>query len=294
MYLRSRLDYLLDAQNTDGGWGYFPGKRSWLEPTAYAMLALDGDRQAQGALERAWKAVRSWQLREGAWRGGPQVVEPHWTTALAVTLHVVRQQFDDAFRAGVGWLLQTMGSEENLWMWMARWLKVQTIEFDPSLHGWPWSPGTSSWVEPTVHTLICLRKAAPHYPLKELSLRVDMAEKFLLDRRCADGGWNYGNRRVFKVQMPSFEESTAMALLALKGVQGADLGIGVDRARMFWNARPSPLARAWLAISLRNRGVPIQNCVPAPAARQDVLVTALEALGCEEGRYRLLDPQVTA
>jgi hypothetical protein len=294
MYLRSRLDTLLDAQNADGGWGYFPGKRSWLEPTVYAMLALDGDGRAEGALERAWKAVRSWQLNGGAWRGGPQVLEPHWATALAVTLHVVRRQFDDAFRAGVGWLLQTMGSEENLWMWMARWLKVQTIEFDPSLHGWPWSPGTSSWVEPTVHTLICLKKAAPHYPAKELGLRVDMAEKFLLDRRCADGGWNYGNRRVFRVELPSFEESTAMALLALRGAQGADLGTGVDRARMFWNARPSPLARAWLAISLRNHGVPIQNHVPAQAVPRDVLLTALEALGCQDGRYRLLDSQVAA
>ena len=105
MYLRSRLDFLLDAQNSDGGWGYFPGKRSWLEPTVYAMLALDGDGQAQGALQRAWKAVRSWQLPEGAWRGGPQVQEPHWTTALAVTLHVARGQFDQPFRAGVDWLL---------------------------------------------------------------------------------------------------------------------------------------------------------------------------------------------
>jgi len=294
MYFRSRLDFLLEAQNADGGWGYFPGKRSWLEPTAYAMLALDGDGQAQSALERAWKAVRSWQLPNGAWRGGPQVLEPHWTTALAVTLHVARRQFDEPFRAGVGWLLQTMGSEENLWMWMARWLKIQTIEFDPSLHGWPWSPGTSSWVEPTVHTLICLRKAAPHYPAKELELRVQMAEKFLLDRRCSDGGWNYGNRRVFRVELPSFEESTAMALLALRGTQGVDLRTALDRARMFWNERPSPLARAWLAISLRNYGLPIEKCVQPQTVRPDVLLTALEALGCEDGRYRLLNPQVTA
>ena len=145
-----------------------------------------------------------------------------------------------------------------------------------------------------MHTLICLRKAAPHYPARELGLRVEMAEKFLLDRRCADGGWNYGNRRVFRVELPSFEESTAMALLALRGAQGADLRTGVDRARVFWSARPSPLARAWLSISLRNHGLTIENCVPAQTVRRDVLLTALEALGCENGRYRLLNPQVAA
>lgn len=294
MHFRSRLDFLLEAQNADGGWGYFPGKRSWLEPTAYAMLALDGEGRAEGALERAWKAVRSWQLSEGAWRGGPQVWEPHWTTALAITLHVARRQFDQPFHDGVGWLLGTMGSEEDFWTWMARWLKMQTIEFDPSLHGWPWNPGTSSWVEPTVHTLICLRKAAPHHRAKELRLRVEMAEKFLLDRRCSDGGWNYGNRRVFRVELPSFEESTAMALLALRGTPGADLRTAFDRAGVLGNARSSPMARAWLSISLRIHGLPAEKCVPAREVRSDVLLTALEALGCEEGRYRLLDPQVTA
>lgn len=63
---------------------------------------------------------------------------------------------------------------------------------------------------------------------------------------------------------------------------------------MFWNERPSPLARAWLAISLRNYGLPIEKCIQPQTVRPDVLLTALEALGCEDGRYRLLNPQVTA
>jgi hypothetical protein len=295
MYLRSRLDFLLGTQNADGGWGYFPGKRSWLEPTAYAMLALDGNADAQTALDRAWMALRSWQLSDGAWRGGPQVFEPHWGTALAVTLHVARRQFDEPFRAGVAWLLRTMGAEEDIWVWMARWLKMQVTEFDPSLHGWPWIPGTSSWVEPTVHAIISLKKAAPHYQARELDLRVEMAERFLLDRRCADGGWNYGNRRVYKVELPSFEETTALGLLALRGAPGIDLRPTLECARRFWNAGASPLARAWLAISLRSHGVAIEECGRSTqTVGPDVLVTALEALGCADGRYRLLSPGVTA
>ena len=44
--LESRLALLKATQNPDGGWGYFPGKPSWLEPTAYALLASSGERAA--------------------------------------------------------------------------------------------------------------------------------------------------------------------------------------------------------------------------------------------------------
>lgn len=294
MYLRSRLDFLLAAQNEDGGWGYFAGKRSWLEPTAYSMLALDGDSRASVALERGWKALRSWQLPDGAWRGGPQVLDAHWATALAVTLHVARREFDGPFRRGVDWLLRTMGSEESLWLWMARWLKMQTIEFDPSVHGWPWTPGTSSWVEPTVHALIALKKSAPYYRANEIALRVGITERFLMDRRCVDGGWNYGNRRVLNVDLPSFEESTALALLALRGNPSLDLGRTLELARQFWKNTSPPLARAWLSIALRNCGVSVEHCDPTQPVRADVMLVALEALGCEDGRYRLLSPEVAA
>mgnify|MGYP003352936601 CR=1 FL=1 len=47
-YLNTRLEALRAAQNPDGGWGYFPGKESWLEPTAYAAMALHGDAASAG------------------------------------------------------------------------------------------------------------------------------------------------------------------------------------------------------------------------------------------------------
>ena len=48
-----RLDALRKAQNPDGGWGYFAGKESWLEPTAYAAMALLGSRR-RSRLETAF------------------------------------------------------------------------------------------------------------------------------------------------------------------------------------------------------------------------------------------------
>ena len=32
--------FLLAGRNADGGWGYYPGKASRLEPTCWALLAL--------------------------------------------------------------------------------------------------------------------------------------------------------------------------------------------------------------------------------------------------------------
>jgi hypothetical protein len=64
--LETRPAFLKATQNPDGGWGYFPGKPSWLEPTAYALLALAGERGA--ALDRGWNLLRSWQRPDGAFR----------------------------------------------------------------------------------------------------------------------------------------------------------------------------------------------------------------------------------
>ncbi len=48
---------LLSSRNTDGGWGYYPGKASRLEPTAWALLALN----------EPPAALKNWRL-QGSWR----------------------------------------------------------------------------------------------------------------------------------------------------------------------------------------------------------------------------------
>ena len=53
---------LRQTQNADGGWGYFPGKQSWLEPTFYAAVALAGEAGA----DRAWALLKTWQNADGS------------------------------------------------------------------------------------------------------------------------------------------------------------------------------------------------------------------------------------
>ena len=116
LYLESRLDFLRQTQNPDGGWGYFPGKQSWLEPTTYATLALHGTPGSEASLDRSWKLVRSWQTAEGSFRPSGQVQGGTWVTAHVVTLASVRGVYDDGIRRSVDWMLSVVGAEHNLLM----------------------------------------------------------------------------------------------------------------------------------------------------------------------------------
>src|SRR5712692_4194630 len=248
--VESRFAMLEATQNNDGGWGYFPGKQSWLEPTAYTLLALAGGERGRRAFDRGWRLLRSWQAPGGGWRAGAAVDQVHWATSLAVTLHSVAGVYDEAFRRGMEWLIASTGAESRLVSRVAHWLEPSVVEFDPELSGWPWQTGASSWIEPTAHALMALRRAARRVEDAVLSVRIDTGERMLLERRCRDGGWNSGNRRVPGADLPSYPETTALALMALDGQPSVKWGAALDRVQQLWSETSSPLARAWLAACL--------------------------------------------
>jgi len=288
LYLPSRLDFLRATQNSDGGWGYFPGKQSWFEPTTYAMLALQGKPDSGAAVERAWQLVRSWQLPDGSSRPCARVEGGTWVTAHAVTLACVRGVYDSNVRAAVDWLLRVVGAENTLAMRAASYFHLLKTKLDVSHQGWPWREGNASWIEPTVHTLVALKKVAGRYQSAELERRVREGEALILSRKCSDGGWNVGNPNVLNFDLPSYPESTALALLGLQGHSSAELGAPLEVARRYRRETKSSLARVWLTIALRNFGDSVEP--PAEEARtsNDVLLAALEALGHPDGNYALL------
>ncbi len=275
--LESRPVILKATQNPDGGWGYFPGKPSWLEPTAYALLALAGERG--GAVDRGWKLLRSWQRQDGAFRPCAAVDEPHWSTSLVLTLSCVTGAFDEMFQRGLSWLLSSAGAEGRPFFRIAHWLRPSIVEFDPGLSGWPWEVGASSFVEPTAHALLALRCAARTVDRPDLAGRIAMSERMLLDRRCRDGGWNFGNRRVLGADLPSYPETTALALMALNGHAAVQWGAALDGVDRAWQKTRSPLARAWLSSCLlMYRGVRPSPAGKNERAGDDLLVTAIEGI----------------
>ena len=287
---QTRLARLRATQNPDGGWGYFPGKQSRLEPTCYALLAMHGDRASSDAWMRGWSLIRNWQRDDGGFQPAADIQLSSWATALVVTLHCVHGAYDARFQKGVAWLLGSKGVEGG---WLERAIGVvwrAPVEYDRRYKGWPWSTETSSWVEPTAHSVLALKKAAGQVSDPALRARVSEGERMMLDRRSPDGGWNYGNRRVLRTDLPSYPETTAVALLGLQGsLLMEDTKAAVATAEKHWTETRSRLAKAWLTISLRNYGRDVAlDGVEGPD--DDLMVTALEALACPNGGHQWLKP----
>lgn len=279
-YLKARLEALRRRQNPDGGWEFFPGKASWLEPTAYAALALHGD----PAADRAWALLRSWQLPDGGWPPSAAVKTSGWGTALCATLAMARKEWDAPLQKGIAWLVGAAGVETN---WLAVvFSRIGMVDYgrNVALKAWPWRPGNSVWVEPTAHALVALKLASAKLAGKASRERVQAGEAQLLDVRDRDGGWNYGSPKVLGVELPSYPETTALALVALQGRK--NLGKAFDLAQKQLGETPSPLARAWLTIAMRLHGMEVKAQEPAEKPLVDLVITAVEALAAPEGNYR--------
>ncbi len=193
---------LLNHLNPDGGLPYAPGMPSFSEPTLLMILAL----VAAGETALAQPLV-DWVLRNSNADGsiGLNRTYPNsglWNTShLAIVMHHLGRQterdraieFILDFRS-----IKLPNSPENA--------------IDSQLVGWPWAANTFGWVEPTSWALLALKLAGKqHHP------RVVEGQRLLADRSLPQGGWNYGNRIVFNHALVPFWDTTALALMALKG-----------------------------------------------------------------------------
>jgi hypothetical protein len=271
---------LRQTQNDDGGWGYFPGKQSWLEPTFYAAVALEGE----PAADRAWTLLKSWQGADGGWRPAADVEVPTWATSLCVTLSQSRGEFGEPFHKGVAWLLGSAGIEGPLWRRLIfRTGLLGNPDRNLDLKGWPWKPDTASWVEPTAHAIVALKQAAVKVSSANLEERVRIGQAQLLDVRCQDGGWNYGNHASLHVDLVAFPETTGLALIGLQG--HADLGKSIDLATRMAAETPSPLARAWLTIALRLYEAQVPPSAVDIASTPETMIAALAIIAEEKVNF---------
>jgi len=286
-YMGVRLDILRRSQNPDGGWSYYAGKQSWLEPTFYGALVLHGD----PAADRAWRLIKSWQQPDGSWPPTPGTAISGWGTALCLTLANIRGEVDGTFLKGLAYLLKTVGTESEIWRRALAKFGLVDPGRNLSLKGWPWKEGTSSWVEPTAHALIALKKANAILPAPQLAERIQSGQALLLDVRCKDGGWNYGSAWARGEDQRSYPETTALALLGLQGRSEAASSAAL--AKRWLQETSSSMARAWITIALRLHGIEVPE-TPKPSkgpGSPDLMVVALEALGAPDGNYRLLNTE---
>jgi hypothetical protein len=205
METRALRDLLIAGRNPDGGWGYYRGKQSRLEPTCWVVLALASmghDASAAGAALRQWP-TRDGLLMERA--GGDANYGFHGLALLA--LHATALEHQNGNLALVDGLQRVRGLA----------LEQSPINRqDNSIQGWSWITDTFSWVEPTAWCLLALKTCAWKWQPDIDPVRIRDAERLLVDRSCRGGGWNYGNSNMLGKDLVPYVSTTAVALLALR------------------------------------------------------------------------------
>ncbi len=220
------LPMLGSAQNPDGGWGYQQGKESATEPTAWALLALASSQNPPEdsgkfltAIQRGKDWLRAAQLPDHSWPAFANFEEGSWLTSWAGLALQQYGEAPEAVAAGANWLCNQWPGDSAPWrVWMQRVFgKRNVLRQNSSLRGWSWTPGTSSWVEPTACALLLLHRlyASKKFP-PDAERRRKLAEAMLYDRMCPGGGWNSGNSAVYGVAGEPLVGPTVWALIALQ------------------------------------------------------------------------------
>jgi hypothetical protein len=278
---------LLAAQNPDGGWGY-QGGSSWTEPAAYALLALEGQREAAPASDRACRFLAGNQRADGGFAPRPSVEESTWVTALAILAGAAREETG---RHAVEWILAESGEESTFLYRLRKWMNNDRPQaMEEGLPGWSWYPGTAAWVVPTSLSILALEKIEHRYPDRRIRSRIDQGRRFLLSRVCEDGGWNHGSNRALGFQAVSYPETTGIALLALHGADPAGLAKSVAKGEEHFRNCRSLEGLSWLQLGLMAQGRPAP-VVPADIRARTLLDTALAILAgrAREGRNAFLE-----
>lgn len=207
------LQFLVESQNSDGGWGYRVRGMSYVEPTAAVLLALRDSAETNVA-HRARDFLLSLQHADGGWGIAAIDSESGWMTAWALIALADFAEARDAVMRGVAWLVHTFGLQVTDPGLRDGVRKV--FHIDSTLRGWPWQPGDAAWVHPTALSILALVAVG-----KRDDARVREGVEYLFDRAVSDGGWNIGNPWMIDKPIPTTIQDTAIALRAIKAV-GAD------------------------------------------------------------------------
>jgi len=227
------LNELRRRELPGGGWSFFGSPQMSLEATCLATFSVLAERPL--ASPQVVRPLLRAQLANGSWPSFIGDRESSWTTALAICALNSANDSSGARERGQFWLLTAKGREGS-WFW--RWkfkLADRAVRFDPNLYGWPWLPGSASWVIPTAFSVIAIKQFTVCNRTEPSEKRIRLGIDMLLDRACAGGGWNSGNSIVYGVPLPAHVEATAIALLALQDEERTP----IIRASLAWLKKKS-------------------------------------------------------
>ncbi len=138
-----------------------------------------------------------------------------------------------------------------------------------SYRGWGWTPGTSSWVEPTSFALLALEHIAEGELVGSAKRRRSLAISLLFDRMCPGGGWNAGNPVVYGAAGEPAVVPTVWALLALRALpQRREIALSLEWLERTASAMESPGSAALTQTCLRTYG----RMLPAKSVELSILL----------------------
>ena len=257
------LPGLQRLQNEDGGWGYVEARESRVEPTAWALLALQessSSQVTQDSVDRGLRFLKGAQLENGSWAAVSGHTEGCWVTSLACWALHAHADYIESLLRGLRWLNEDLPADSGfVWRIVRRLSDPKKINAqNPSLNGWSWTRHTSSWVEPTAYALIVQQSRAAKPESASMLRRCKVAEAMLYDRMCAGGGWNCGNPRIYGVAGQPQIGPTVWALVALREYPQRD----ENRLSLDWlasegqtNSTPESLSLAIIALRIYGRRI---------------------------------------
>jgi hypothetical protein len=216
-------------RNADGGFGPGFGQPSEPEPTALAALAFDDE------------SAREWLAEHQREDGSLSVDAGPYVNDSATGLGAIALGPGPERERALDYLESTHGRRVD---------SSSAVPIDPSVIGWAWVRGTTSWVEPTARALWALRVGRPQSP------RIQDAVAMLRDRESVGGGWNYGNRVVLGEDLPPYAQTTAIALIGLTGLDPTLEARGLRSLGLLWRIESAgglSLATALLAFLVHGR-----------------------------------------
>src|SRR5208337_394093 len=251
---------LIEQELSGGGWSYgLAATQAALEPTCLALLALRWDSSPARAL--GLEFLLGMQNPDGSWPAfNRDDCEGSGLTPLAMIALINNGEMALQTERGVEWLLRLKGRESH-WLWRWKFETTDThVRFDPNKFGWPWLPGTCSWVIPTALSIIALKQGFVCCKPEQVSFRIRHGKEMLLDRVCPSGGWNAGNGVVYGVPLAPHLDATAVALLALSGEQSnGAIASGLDWLERRARTCSAPWSLAWSILALDAFGRPVEG-----------------------------------
>jgi hypothetical protein len=254
-YNQECLRILRSRQSARGGWAFFADStQDATEPTCLALLALSS--RSVSALLAATDFLLRLQNRDGSW---PAFVgdEPQGNGITGLVAYaLMRSGYRGvAIERAIEWLLEQKGYEAH-WLWKWKFKTADRhVRIDVDKFGWPWTPGTVSWVVPTAFSLFAL-KTPDRVRQRDVPARVRVGVEMLYDRMCVGGGWNAGNGVVYGQPMMPHPDVTAVALLALQDEKPDDRlrrSVSWLEKRARTCAAPWTIAWTWLALEAFER-----------------------------------------